>query len=95
MGDLLARATHGVDLSSPGAAWQVFNNLMAAMPWTALLWFTLFSLVLGAVVGWWRGRLWSGIWISLVIGPIALLVLFALPSRRTSRTSADDPASPR
>lgn len=93
MDELLARATRGVDLSSPGAAWQIFHNLMAALPWTALLWFTLFSVVLGAVVGWWRGRLWTGIWISLVIGPIALLILLALPSRRTRPTSGDEPPS--
>jgi len=87
MGDLLHRILRGVDLSSPHAAWQIFHNLMAMMPWTALLWFTAASLVLGIVVGWWRGRLWTGIWISLLIGPVALLILLALPSRRVRPTS--------
>lgn len=95
MGELLQRILKGVDLSSPHAAWQIFHNMMALMPWAALLWFTLFSLVLGAAVGWWRGRLWTGIWISLLIGPVALLILLALPSRRAHPTSEDEgPPSP-
>ncbi|RAP59166.1 hypothetical protein [Oleiagrimonas sp. MCCC 1A03011] len=90
MGELLQRATRGVDLSSPDAAWQIFHNLMVMLPWAALLWFTLLSVLLGAVVGWWRGRLWTGIGISLVIGPLGLLILWALPSRRGRPTSEDE-----
>lgn len=93
MHEILTRAMRGVDLSSPDAAWQILHNLMAVLPWTALLWFTLFSVLLGAAVGWWRGRLWTGIWISLVIGPIALLILLGLPSRRDHPTSGHEPPS--
>jgi hypothetical protein len=93
MAELLHRILKGVDLSSPHAAWQIFHNMMALMPWTALLWFTAASLVLGAAVGWWRGRLWTGIWISLVIGPVALLILLALPSRR-HRPASDGSGPP-
>ncbi len=75
-----------MDLSAPGASAQIFHNMMAMVPWVPLLWFTLFSAILGALVGWWRGRLWTGIWISLVIGPIALLILWVLPSRRADRS---------
>lgn len=94
MGDLLQRILKGVDLSSPDASAQILHNMMAMMPWAALLWFTLFSVVLGAVVGWWRGRLWTGIWISLLIGPIALLILLVLPSRRTADGSQGQGPSP-
>lgn len=90
MGELLQRATRGVDLSAPDAAWHIFHNLMTMLPWTALLWFTLVSAVLGALVGWWRGRFWTGIFISLVIGPLGLLILWALPSRRARPTSEDE-----
>ena len=92
MGELIDRILKGVDLSAPGASAQIFHNMMMMVPWVPLLWFTLFSAILGAVVGWWRGRLWTGIWISLVIGPIALLILWVLPSRRTP--GGDDKAGP-
>jgi predicted small integral membrane protein len=93
MGELLQRILKGVDLSSPHASAQIFHNMLAMVPWVPLLWFTLFSAVLGLAVGWWRGRPWLGLWISIVIGPIALLILMALPSRR-GKGGTDDGGSP-
>lgn len=94
MAELLHRILKGVDLSSPDATARIFHNLMGMVPWVPLLWFTLASVLLGALVGWWRGRLWTGIWISLVIGPVALLVLLALPSRRAHPTTGDEGPPP-
>ncbi len=92
MGELLQRILKGVDLGAPGATAQIFHNLMLVIPWVPLLWFTLFSAVLGIAVGWWRGRPWLGLWTSLVIGPVALIILMALPSRRpTQGTDREGP----
>jgi len=77
--ELLARATHGVDLDAPGAFWQVFLNLWAMVPWAALLWWNLAFVVVGALLGWWRGRLWEGIAWAWVLGPIGWLVICLRP----------------
>jgi hypothetical protein len=87
MEELLHRILKGVDLSSPDASARILHNMLTMLPWVSLLWFTLASVLLGALVGWWRGRLWTGIWVSVLIGPVAMLVLLALPSRRAHPTS--------
>jgi hypothetical protein len=38
MDELLAKATQGVDLDSPGAFIHIFLNLMNMIPWAALFW---------------------------------------------------------
>jgi len=72
--ELLARATQGVDLTAPGAFWHVFANLLAMMPWAALFWWNVFFIVVGALLGWWRGRLAEGIAWAFVLGPLGWLV---------------------
>lgn len=81
MEELLARATQGVDLDAPDAAWRVFWNLMALVPWTALFWWSLVFLAVGALLGWWRGRLWEGVIWAAVLGPIGWIVILARPRR--------------
>ena len=75
MNELLARATRGVDLAAPGAFWHVFANLLAMVPWAALFWWNLFFIAVGALLGWWRGRLAEGVAWAFVLGPIGWLVL--------------------
>ncbi|HUA81824.1 MAG TPA: hypothetical protein VL997_15725, partial [Dyella sp.] len=70
MEELLAKATHGVDLNSPDAFLHVFINLMAMVPWVALFWWNLAFVAVGALLGWWRGRLLAGVIWALVLGPI-------------------------
>ena len=75
MNELFARATQGVDLAAPGAFWHVFANLLAMVPWAALFWWNLFFIAVGALLGWWRGRLAEGVAWAFVLGPIGWLVL--------------------
>jgi hypothetical protein len=82
MGDLLDHALRGVDLNSPTAAWQIFRNLMALVPWwQLLLWNVAFALV-GLALGYWRGRPWEGLVWGALLGPLGWLALLARPSAR-------------
>lgn len=87
MGDLLARALDGVDPDAPDAAWQIFRNLMALMPWWPLVWFTVGCVAVGALIGWWRGRFWHGVLWSLLLGPLGWIVPLALPKRTRGRAA--------
>jgi uncharacterized membrane protein YfcA len=82
MDELLSKATRGVDMSAPDAAWQIFHNLMALVPWWPLFWFTVACVVVGAVLGRWRGRVWFGVATALVLGPVGWLMVLALPRRQ-------------
>ncbi|KRE94974.1 hypothetical protein ASG87_16980 [Frateuria sp. Soil773] len=81
MDTLLARALQGVDPDAPGAFWRVFFNLMAMVPWGALFWWSLAFVLVGAVLGAWRGRLAEGIVWALVLGPFGWFVVLARPRR--------------
>ncbi|NII10186.1 hypothetical protein [Oleiagrimonas sp. C23AA] len=81
MGELLQKAMHGVDPSAPGAAWQIFRNLMALVPWWPMIWLTVVSVLVGAWLGWRRGRLWEGVLWALLLGPLGWPVILARPSR--------------
>ncbi|MGH8159065.1 MAG: hypothetical protein ACREPQ_13165 [Rhodanobacter sp.] len=82
MDELLARATQGVDLDAPGAFWHVFFNLLNLLPWAAMFWWNLLFVAVGALLGWWRGRLGEGIVWALVLGPIGWVVILAKPRPR-------------
>lgn len=86
MEDLLAKATSDVDPDAPGAFLQIFANIMALVPWWPLFWFTVLCVVVGAVLGWWRGRIWLGIGLALVLGPIGWFTLWVFP--RGARVAA-------
>lgn len=75
MDELLARATHGVDPDAPGAFWQIFFNLLNMLPWAAMFWWSVLFVAVGALLGWWRGRLFEGIVWAWLLGPIGWLVL--------------------
>lgn len=82
MQDILQKLIQGVDPGAPGAFWQLLHNMLAIMPWWQLLWFTLACAVVGAVLGWWRGRIVLGIAIGLLIGPLGWIALWVLPPGR-------------
>ena len=75
MSDWLARATAGVDPGSPDAFWHIFRNLLHMMPWAAMFWWNLLFVAVGALVGWWRGRLLEGVIWAWVLGPIGWIVV--------------------
>ena len=79
MDELLARATQGVDPDAPGAFWHVFFNLLNMLPWAAMFWWSLLFVAVGALLGWWRGRLFEGIVWAWVLGPIGWIVILARP----------------
>lgn len=81
MDELLARAMQGVDPEAPGAFWQVFFNLMVLVPWAALFWWSVAFVAVGAVIGWWRGRIAEGVVWALVLGPFGWLVVLAKPAK--------------
>jgi hypothetical protein len=83
MDELLARATQGVDPDAPDAFMRIFFNLMTQVPWTALFWWSLCFLAVGALLGWWRGRLAEGIAWALLLGPIGWWVILRRPRRKT------------
>lgn len=86
MDDLLARAMQGVDPDAPGAFWQVFFNLLNMVPWVAMFWWSLLFVAVGALLGWWRGRLLEGIVWSWLLGPIGWIVLLLRPRRKPAAT---------
>jgi len=79
MDELLAKATQGVDVDSPDAFMQIFLNLMGLVPWVALFWWSVAFVVVGALLGWWRGRTLEGIVLALVLGPIGWIVVLLRP----------------
>jgi hypothetical protein len=79
MDEWLARATHGVNLDAPGAFFQVFFNLLNMVPWAAMFWWNLLFVAVGALLGWWRGRLLEGIAWAWVLGPIGWVVILFRP----------------
>jgi hypothetical protein len=86
MNEMLARAMQGVDPDDPGAFLQIFQNLMALVPWWQLLAWQVFFTLVGALLGWWRGRTKAGVIASLVLGPLGWIVPFLprrVPVRRT------------
>ncbi|WP_329743017.1 hypothetical protein [Dyella sp. A6] len=83
MHELLARATHGVDLTAPGAFWHVFFNLLNMVPWTAMFWWNVVFVIVGAVLGWWRGRVAEGVAWALLLGPIGWLIVLLRKPRAT------------
>lgn len=79
MDELLARAMQGVDPDAPDAFWHIFLNLMDIMPWAALFWWNLLFIAVGALLGWWRGRLGEGVAWSALLGPIGWIVVVLRP----------------
>lgn len=79
MDELLAKATQGVDPDAPGAFWHIFFNLLNMLPWAAMFWWSLLFVAVGALLGWWRGRLFEGIVWAWVLGPIGWIVILARP----------------
>jgi hypothetical protein len=81
----LNKATQGVDLDAPDAAWHIFWNLMEMLPWAALFWWSVAFVAVGALLGWWRGRLWEGVVWGAVLGPVGWVVILLRPrpARRT------------
>jgi len=80
MHDLLARALQGVDPDDPGASVKIFLNLMALVPWGQLILWQVVFIVVGALLGWWKGRFAATVLASLVLGPFGWAVPF-LPRR--------------
>jgi hypothetical protein len=83
--ELMDKAMQGVDPDSPGAFIHIFLNLMSLVPWKALLWWNLVFLVVGALLGWWRGRTVEGVVWAAVLGPIGWVVVLLRP-RRTGKS---------
>ncbi|MEO7072936.1 MAG: hypothetical protein ABI300_08270 [Rhodanobacter sp.] len=91
MDELLARALKGVDPDAPGAFWLIFSNLMGLVPWGTLLWWNVAFVVVGALLGRWRGRWQDGAMWALVLGPIGWVVTLW----RTRQRSGLPPPLPR
>ncbi len=97
MDALLHKVFQGVDLNAPGAFWQLLHNMLALIPWWPLIWFTIACAAIGALLGWWRGRIALGIVLGVVVGPLSWVALWALPPghygparRRLERRQAPD-----
>ncbi len=82
MDELLARATQGVDLDAPGAFWQVFFNLLNMVPWAAMFCWSLLFVIVGLLLGWWRGRVVEGVLWAAALGPIGWVVVLLRKPRR-------------
>lgn len=88
----LDKAMHGVDPDSPDAFLQVFMNLMGMLPWSALFWWSVAFVVIGALLGWWRGRLLEGVIWAAILGPLGWFVVLWRPR---IRPGAKPPPLPR
>lgn len=82
MRGLLQKLLQGVDPGAPGATWRFLHNMLALVPWWPLIWFTVACVVIGAALGWWRGRIGLGVVLGLLVGPIGWIALWALPPGR-------------
>jgi hypothetical protein len=82
MNELLHKLLQDVDPGAPGASGRLLHNLLVLVPWWPLIWFTVGCAVVGALIGWWRGRIALGIVLGVVVGPIAWAALWALPPGR-------------
>ena len=88
----LDKATQGVDPDSPDAFLHIFLNLMAMLPWAALFWWSVVFVVVGALLGWWRGRLVEGIVWAVVLGPLGWIVVLG---RSRPKPRPEPPPLPR
>lgn len=79
MDELLAKASQGVDMDAPDAFIHIFINLMGMIPWVELVWWNLAFVAVGALLGWWRGRLMLGIVWALVLGPFGWIIVLRAP----------------
>lgn len=79
MDELLAKASQGVDMDSPDATLHIFINLMNMVPWVSLFWWSVLFVVVGALLGWWRGRTVAGIVWALAFGPIGWIIVLLTP----------------
>lgn len=82
MDELFAKASQGVDPDSPDAFLHIYLNLLNLMPWAAMFWWSVAFVVVGAAVGWFRGRVVEGIVWSATLGPIGWIVILMKPVRR-------------
>ena len=79
MDELLAKASQGVDPDAPDAYFQIVLNLLNLMPWAAMFWWSVAFVVVGAVLGWFRGRTVEGIVWAAALGPIGWIVILIRP----------------
>jgi len=82
MDELLAKASQGVDPDAPDAFFQIFLNLLNLMPWAAMFWWSVAFVVVGAVLGWFRGRTVEGIVWAAALGPIGCIVILIRPKSK-------------
>lgn len=75
----LDKAMQGVDPDSPDAFVHIFINLMGMVPWGALFWWNVVFVVVGALLGWWRGCTAEGIAWAAVLGPIGWIIVLFRP----------------
>jgi hypothetical protein len=73
----------GVDPDDPGASLRIISNLMGLVPWWNLIAWQVFFVLVGALLGWWRGRTMAGIIAALVLGPFGWVIPF-MPKRAPS-----------
>jgi len=90
---MLSRAMQGVTPGEPGAFWQIFRNLMAMMPWGQMIVWQVVFILVGGLLGWWRGRTMAGVIASLVLGPLGWIVPF-LPARQPPVPPVPPPLPP-
>jgi Na+/proline symporter len=81
MDELIARAMQGVDPDDPAAFWHIVGNLMALVPWWNLVIWQVVFVVVGGLLGWWKGRTKAGVIASLILGPFGWIVPF-MPRRQ-------------
>lgn len=89
MDALLARAMQGIDPEAPGAFWQVFFRLLNMLPWASMFWWSVVFVIVGAVLGWWRGRVIDGVVWACLLGPLGWIVIMLKP--RPPRTAKPPP----
>ncbi len=66
-------------MDAPDAFWHVFLNLLNMLPWAAMFWWNLAFIVVGALLGWWRGRMLEGVAWAALLGPFGWIVILFRP----------------
>lgn len=80
--DKLLGVVSTLDLSDPDALHNILMALLSSIDWWWWIWFTVISIVVGALIGWYKGAVWRDMLLGAALGPIGWIVSVLLPGQR-------------
>ena len=71
-----------IDLNDPEVTQKLMALLLDSVPWSWLIGIAAVSILVGALIGFYKGALWRDTLLGALLGPIGWLISLALPSSR-------------